>query len=110
MRVLAACVALGLAILPASAADPKIDAAAKTFKTVAADAGKLKTFCEMMKAIDAAGDNPTPAADAQIDGLITKLGADFKAAWDLGENIDDNSADGKAWNDALDDLSSKCPE
>jgi hypothetical protein len=110
MRVVAACVALGLAFHPALAADPKVDAAVKTFTAVAADAGKLKTFCTMLKAMDAAGDTPTPAAQAQIEGYTKQLGADFVVAWNLGENLDENSADGKAWNDALDDLAGKCPE
>jgi hypothetical protein len=110
MRVLAACVALGLACAPALAADPKVDAAVKTFKAVGADAGKMKTFCAMMKAMDAAGDNPTPAQEAQLDGYAKQIGADFKVAWDLGQKMDENSADGKAWNDAVDDIASKCPE
>jgi len=110
MRVLAACVALSLTIHPALAADPKIDAAVKTFKAVAADAGKLKTFCTMMKAMDAAGEKPTAAAQAQIDGYTKQLGPDFVAAWSAGESVNENSPDGKAWNDALDDLSGKCPE
>ena len=110
MRALAACVALGLACGPALAADPKVDAAVKTFKSVGADAGKMKTFCAMMKAMDAAGDSPTPAAQAQLEGYTKQLGPDFIAAWDLGEKMDENSADGKAWNDALDDIASKCPE
>ena len=110
MRVLAACVALGLAFSPALAADAKVTAAVKTFKSVGADAGKMKTLCTMMKAMDAAGETPTPAAQAQIDGYIKQLGPDFAAAWSLGESVDENSADGKAWNDALDDLAGKCPE
>ena len=110
MRVLAALVALGLTFHPALAADPKIDAAVKTFKAVGADAGKMKTFCAMLKAMDAAGEQPPPNVQAQIEGYSKQLGADFAAAWSVGENVDENSADGKAWNDALDDLAGKCPE
>jgi len=110
MRVFAACVALGLAFSPALAADPKVEAAVKAFKAVGDDAGKLKTFCAMMKAEDAGGDNPSPAVKSQVDGYRKQLGADFAAAWAAGEKVDENSADGKAWNDALDDLAGKCPE
>jgi hypothetical protein len=110
MRVLAACVALGLAFSPALAANPKVDAAVKTFNAIGADAAKLKTFCARMKAEDAAGDNPSAAVKAQIDGYSKQLGPDFVAAWNLGNEMDENSADGKAWNDALDDLAGKCPE
>ncbi len=109
MRTLAACVAaLGLAAAPALAASPKIEAAVKTFKAVAGDAGKLKTFCAMSKVMESAGEKEDPKIDAQIQGFIKQLGADFETAWNAGEDIDENSADGKAYNAALDDLSAKC--
>jgi hypothetical protein len=112
MRAVAAGAALALTLVlhPALAADPKVDAAVKTFKAVAADAGKLKTFCEMLKIMDAAGDTPSPADNARIDGFMKQLGPDFVSGWNLGDNVDENSADGKAWNDALDELAGKCPE
>lgn len=109
MRTLAACVAaLGLAAAPALAASPKIEAAVKAFKAVAGDAGKLKTFCAMSKVMESAGEKEDPKIDAQIQGFIKQLGADFETAWAAGEDIDENSADGKAYNAALDDLSAKC--
>jgi hypothetical protein len=110
MRALAACVVLGLGFSPALAADPKIDAAVKVFKSVGGDAGKLKTFCTMLKAEDAAADPPTPAQLTQIDGYKKQLGPDFAAAYDLGANLDDNTPDGKAWGEAIDELAGKCPE
>jgi len=54
-RVLATCVIVSLSSCPSFAASPKIDGAIKTFKSVAADAGKLKVYCEMKKTMDAAG-------------------------------------------------------
>jgi len=109
MRALAACVVLGLGFSPALAADPKIDAV-KVFKTVGDDAEKLKTFCAMLKAEDAAADPPTPAQLTQIEGFKKQLGPEFAKAYDLGANLDDNTPDGKAWGDAIDDLAGKCPE
>jgi hypothetical protein len=41
--------------------------------------------------------------------LIERLGPDFKTAWQLVESIDDESADGKVLNAAVDELSDKCP-
>jgi hypothetical protein len=108
IRVVAACVAVCLATYPVLAASPKIDSAVKTFKAVAADGGKLKTFCEMSKVMDAAGEKQDAATDAKIAGYMKQLGADFEAAWNAGDGVDDNSADGKALNAALDDLSGKC--
>jgi len=110
MRVVAACLALGFAFTPALAADPKVDASVKTFMAVGEDAGKLKTFCAMLKAMDAAGDTPSPEAQSQIDGYTKELGPDFVAAWGAGEELDETSEDGKAWGEALDALATKCPE
>jgi hypothetical protein len=107
-RVVFAAVAVCLAAAPAFAAAPKIEAAVKTFKAVSADPGKLKVFCDMSKAMDAAGDKPSPAADAKINGLMKQLGADFETAWSAADGLDENSADGKVYNTALDDLAGKC--
>jgi hypothetical protein len=108
-RVVLAGVAVCLAVAPVLAASPKVDAAIKTFKVVSADAAKLKIFCDMSKAMDAAGDKPTPEADAKINGYMKQLGPDFETAWTVAENLDENSPDGKAYNGALDDLAGKCP-
>jgi hypothetical protein len=109
MRFLAAaCAAVCLAVVPAHAASPKVDAAVKVFKGVAGDANKLKTFCAMNKVMEQAGEKEDPKLDAQIQGFMKQLGADFETAWNAAEGLDDNSADGKAFNAALDDLSAKC--
>ena len=107
-RVVIAAVAVCLAAAPAFAASPKIDAAVKTFKAISADSAKLKTFCEMSKAMDAMGEKQDPVAEAKIDGLMKQLGADFETAWNAAEGLNETSADGKAYNGALDDLSNKC--
>ena len=100
----AACLAAG----PAFAAAPKIEAAVKTFKAVAADPAKLKTFCAMSKVMDSLGEKADAAKEKEIDGLMKQLGADFEAAWTAGDGVDENSADGKVLNAALDDLAGKC--
>ena len=109
MRTLAACaVAVCLALSPAYAASPKVDAAVKTFKAVAADANRLKTFCAMTKVMDSAGEKEDPKIDAEIEGYMKQLGPDFETAWAAAEGLDDNSVDGKAYNAAIDDLAAKC--
>jgi hypothetical protein len=100
--------ALCLTALGALAADNKVDSAVATFKSVEGDAGKLKIFCEMTAAMDKAGDNPDAAADAQIDGFMKQLGPEFTTAWNAGEGVDENSADGKKLDAALDELGNKC--
>lgn len=93
----------------AQAASPKVDAAVKTFKGVGADAGKVKTFCDMIKAMDAMGDQEDAAADAKIAGFMKQLGPEFETAWDSAEGLDDESDDGKAYYAAIDELTGKCP-
>lgn len=80
----------------------------KVFGAVAADAGRLKTFCAMTKVMDAAGEKNDPKADAQIDGYMKQLGNDFETAWNAAEGLDDTSADGKTYNAAIDNLAAKC--
>jgi hypothetical protein len=41
---------------------------------VAADAGKLKTFCAMTKVMDAAGEKEDPKLDAQIGKRMSVTG------------------------------------
>jgi hypothetical protein len=106
-RLVVAAVAVCLAA-PAFAAAPKVEAAIKTFKAVAGDPNKLKTFCAMSKVMDSMGEKADAAKEKEIDGYMKQLGADFEAAWTAGDGIDENSADGKALNAALDDLSGKC--
>jgi hypothetical protein len=107
-RVVFAAVAVCLAVAPVSAASPKVDAAVKAFKAVGADPAKQKIFCDMSKAMDAAGEKPTPAADAKINGFMKQLGAEFETAWAVANSLNENSPDGKAYNSALDDLAGKC--
>jgi hypothetical protein len=110
MRALAAAFALALIATPALAASPQVDAAVKVFQTVAADAAKLKAFCEMMKIEEQMGDKADPALEAQFDKLLDQLGADFKIAWAAVEAVDENSPDGKVLSAALDQLDEKCPD
>ena len=107
-RPLVVSTALCLTALAALAADGKVDSAVTTFKSVESDAGKLKIFCEMSSAMDKAGDNPDAAADAKIDGYMKQLGPDFATAWNAGDGVEENSADGKKLNAALDELGNKC--
>ena len=107
-RVVSAVVAVCLATVPALAASPKIDAAVKTFKAVGGDPGKLKTFCDMSKVMDAMGEKQDAASEAKIQGFMKQLGSDFETAWGAAEDLNETSPDGKAYNAALDELSSKC--
>jgi len=45
-----------------------------------------------------------------MDKLLDQLGAEFEAAWDIVEDTDERSPDGRALNAALDQLEDKCPD
>ncbi len=91
-----------------AAADPKVEAAAKVFQSVSADAQKVKTFCEMAKVMDSAGEKADAATQAKVQSYMKQLGSDFETAWKIGGDVDENSPDGKVYTAALDDLTSKC--
>ena len=108
-RGLISCLALFLAAVSAFA-DPKIDSAINVFKQVQGDAGKLKTFCAMSKAMEATGENEDSAIKAKIDDYLKQLGPDFERSWTVFRGADQNSPEGRALNDAVDELGSKCPD
>jgi hypothetical protein len=110
MRALAAAIALSLITAPALTTSPQVEAAIKVFRAVGADASRLTIFCEMMELDKKFGETEDPVLEAQINRLLDRLGADFKAAWETVEEIDENSPDGKILNAALDELSEKCPD
>ena len=108
LRALIRCVALlGLSVA-VSATDAKVEFAIKVFKQTEADAGKVKTYCEMTKTMEAAGDKEDAATDAKIDDYLKQLGPDFTTAWNAGQDMEENSPDAKAFGAALDELGSKC--
>ena len=109
-RILVAYVAVGLGALVALAASPEIEAAIKTLKAVGADPAKMKTFCELSKVMVAVGDKDDPVAEKQIEDLIKQLGSEFEAAWDAGDDLDENSADAKEYYAVVDALEEKCPK
>jgi hypothetical protein len=111
-RTLTACmlVTLGLGATYVMAASPAVESAIKTLKAVAADPARFKTFCDMQKAAEALGEKEDAAAEAKIEALAKQLGADFEKAWSAGDDLDENSADGKEYFAAVDELDSKCPQ
>jgi hypothetical protein len=105
---LIACAALSLSPGVALAASPQVEAAIKSVEAVGNDAGKLKLFCDLNKLLQEAGDKEDPATQKQIEDLITRIGSDFGAAWDVGDELDENSPDGQAFYAAVDTLAEKC--
>jgi hypothetical protein len=107
-RVLVACLAFSVWTNGALALDPKIESALREFKAVGSDPGRLKIFCAMSKALDAVDEREDAAAEAAIERYMKMLGPEFQKAWNVGEDIDENSPDGRAITAAIDELAGEC--
>ena len=103
MRI-AVALALALLAIPAHAASPKVEAAIKTIRAVAADPNLQKTFCALL----AADEKDDLNAKAAIDGYIKQLGSEFRSAWNVVESVEENSPDDQAVGAVLDELDDKC--
>lgn len=108
MGSLAACAAAVLGAGLAPAASPQVDLAIKAVQAVGNDPARLKLFCEFHKILQSAGDKDDDATQKQIEDLVTKIGPDFSAAWDIADELDENSNDGQEFYDAVDTLAEKC--
>jgi hypothetical protein len=93
----------------APAASPQVGAAIKAVEAVAADPARLKLFCDLSKLLESAGaDNDDPETQKQIEAIVAQMGPDFSAAWDVGEELDENTPDGQEFYAAVDALADKC--
>ena len=111
-NILAVAAACGLLAWPAFAASPAVESAIKAFDSVASNPDRLKTYCEMSKTMEDAGDeedeSKIDAIDKKMEGYMKALGSDFENAFEAGTDLDPDSADGKAFDSALDNLDNKC--
>jgi hypothetical protein len=105
---LAAGAGLILTAGPAPAASPAVDLAIKAIDAVGSDPAKLKMFCELNKLLQSSGDKEDPAVQKQVEDIVTKMGAEFSAAWDVGDELDEGSEDGQEFYGAVDTLAEKC--
>jgi hypothetical protein len=108
MRPIATAAGMCLLAFAAQAASPKVESASKVFQSVAGDPAKLKTFCEMNQVIENAEETPDQAAATKIQGYMQQLGQDFEQAWNIGNEVDENSEDGKTFIVAMDNLAKSC--
>jgi hypothetical protein len=106
LLVAGAAILIGAGALPA--ASPAVDLAIKTIESVGTDPAKLKIFCSLNKVLQESGEKDDPAAQKQVDDLVAQLGAEFSAAWDIGDELDENSPDGQEFYGAVDALAEKC--
>ena len=106
-RVIPLC-ALTLLAVPAHAASPQVEGAVQVFRSVANDPGKLATVCQLVEVMEEAGDHLDAATEEKIQTIVKQVGSEFETAWNLGDELDEDSPDAAAYNAALEELSSKC--
>jgi hypothetical protein len=98
---------------PAVAASANVEAAIKSLAKIEADPTKFQAFCKFMKDMDDVPEGDTAKAEAletQLDALLKSMGADVAQAWDLGDDLDPQSEDGKAYDLAMEAIEEKCPD
>ena len=86
----------------------KVDDAVQVFRSVASDPAKLATVCQLAKVIDEAGDHLDASTEEKIQSIVKQVGPEFETAWNLGDDLDEDSPDAVAYDAALEELSSKC--
>jgi len=105
--------ALGLCILtsPVCAASARVELAISALAKLEKDAAKLTEFCRLNAQYAAAGEDEAKneAADRDMESFLKGLGREYVIAWQLGEELDAETEDGKALNAAFDSVESKCP-
>jgi len=113
MRALAAATALFIFATPALAASERVEVAVKLLQAIGSDPAKLAKFCKVMLVVEKLQDQIDQLEARVTTQLDEALGPNFKAAREVVKKIDDEaeeSADSKALNAALDELSDKCPD
>jgi hypothetical protein len=97
---------------PAFAADPKVEAAVKTFEGVAATPEKLTAYCAMTAKMNEIGDDEkkAEASAEEMNGYFDKLGPEFEDAWAAGDELPDDSPDVEVLSQALTKLDEACPK
>jgi hypothetical protein len=108
--ILAAALGCILAYPAAAAVSPKVQAAIKTLNSLAGNAGHMKGLCAILKEFEAAGNDEAkmkPIED-KLKAYLRKIGADYENAWNMAEETNPESEDGKAIQTALDQVESKC--
>jgi hypothetical protein len=110
MRALAVPLALWLMMAPVLATSSQVEASIRAFERVLTDANRLKMFCELMQFDEQNEGRAHPSLEAKMDKLLNELGADFEAAWELVEDTDPASEDGKVLSAALDRVADRCPD
>ena len=99
-----------LFVSPVQAADVDAATVTKTIDAVAADPVKARAYCDLAAKFEEIGEDEkkAEAAGDQLDGYFKVLGSDFEAAWDAGQNSEETTDVGKAFDTAMSKLDVTC--
>lgn len=98
---------------PAFAVSPKVQAAIKSLEKIEADGAKFQAFCKLLRDIEDVPERDAAKAEAldvQLEALLRSIGFDVLQALDLGNDLDPQSADGQAFEAAIEAIEKKCPD
>lgn len=114
-RTIIAAIVLAAFATPSLAENSKIQEAAGALGQIQKDKAKAKTYCEMQdlynKSSEASEKKDEKAAEdfgKQADEKAKALGPDFEKVMALEEDINPDTAEGKAFFDALETLEKGC--
>ena len=100
---------------PSFAQNAKVQEAAAALGQIQKDKGKVKTYCEMQdlynkssEASEKKDDKTAEDLGKQADDKAKALGDDFQKVMALEEDINPDTAEGKAFFDALEALEKSC--
>ncbi len=114
-RIIAAFILAGAVAAPAFAQNAKVQDATTALTEIKKDKGKVKTYCDMQdlynKSAEASEKKDEKSAEdlgKQADDKAKELGSDFEKVMALEEDINPDTAEGKAFFDALEALEKDC--
>ena len=102
--------AFSLSIAPVKAATPNVNTAIQALDAISLDSTKLKAYCDALKALYAAGEDPTKQAEADenLTKVLLSFGPQFQMLLEVYDAVAPESNDSKLLDDAFQKLDSKC--
>ena len=102
--------AFASATAPVNATTLNVNTAVKTLDSIALDSNKLKAYCDALKELYAAGEDPTKQAEADenLTKVLLSFGPQYQMLLEIYDAVAPESNDSKLLDDAFLKLDSKC--
>jgi len=99
---------------PAAAVSDEVSESVSKLTEIGVDPANLTAFCRIIRELGAANEaedeTKVEAEAAKMVEFLKGLGPKFARAWELGEELDPESEDGQALEEAFGTLEEKCEE